>query len=211
MRSDEERMQGPCILKDRRAQKALRRPRNFWGLRTMELPRDEMAFRKQYEALLCAQEITTVFRPGNRLYPNWRGYIPGEVVMARVIERCGSDELCVAPLFNDTRIPIQITSLTAKPIDNIKMDDFCGSSPDVYDPISLHHHLQNIYRKPIECFDGVVTKITFEYLLPKQEKLFDASEHICAPELPENATEVCPGQIWCQLPPPQTVPAARGL
>jgi hypothetical protein len=91
----------------------------------MELPRDEMAFRKQYEDLLCARELTTVFRPGNRLYPNWRGYSPGEVVTARVIERCGSDELRVPPLFNDTRIPIKITSLMTKKIDRMKMDVFC--------------------------------------------------------------------------------------
>jgi hypothetical protein len=131
----------------------------------MELPRDEMAFRKQYEYLLCAQEITTVFRPGNRLYPNWRGYIPGEVVTARVIERCGSDELRVPPLFNDTRIPIKITSLMAKRIDRMTMSDFCGSSPDVFNQKSLRYHLCDIYRKPIECFDDVVTKITFEYVL----------------------------------------------
>jgi hypothetical protein len=153
----------------------------------MELPRDEMAFRKQYEELLCAQELKTVFRPGNRLYPNWRGYIPGEVVTARVIERCGSDELRVPPLFNDTRIPIKITSLMAKKIDRMKMDDFCGSSPDVFDQKSLNDHLQHIYQKPIECFDGVVTKITFEYVLPQQQpKYVGAAETGASCSLPNH-------------------------
>jgi hypothetical protein len=169
----------------------------------MDLPRDEMAFRKKYEALLRAQEITTVFRPGNRLYPNWRGYAPGEVVTARVIERCGSDELRLPPVFNDMRIPIQITSLTAKLLGQVKMDDFCGSSPDVYDRKSLSAHLQHIYKKPIECFDGVVTKITFEYLLPKPDIALDAGEDESggAADGPENLAEPYPGQIWRQLPP----------
>lgn len=131
----------------------------------MELPRDEMAFRKRYEDLLVARKITTVFRPGNRVYPNRRGYIPGEQVMARVIERCGSDEAGVAPLFNGLRIPIQITALTLKTIDGIDEEDFAGSSPDVYDRESLEDHLEGIYQKPIDCFDGAVTRIQFRYVV----------------------------------------------
>lgn len=131
----------------------------------MELPRDEMAFRKRYEELLLTRQITTVFRPGNRVFPNRRGYIPGEHVIARVIERCGSDEQGVPPLFNDIRVPIRITSLTVKTIDGIEKDDFAGSSPDVYDRGSLEEHLEGIYQKPIDCFDGAVTRIQFRYVV----------------------------------------------
>lgn len=131
----------------------------------MELPRDEMAFRKQYEELLLSKKITTVFRPGNRVFPNRRGYMPGETVTARVIEQCGSDELGVPPLFNDTRVPIQITALTVKVIEGVEEPDFTGSSPDVYDRDSLEEHLFGIYRKPIDCFDGAVTRIQFRYLV----------------------------------------------
>ena len=131
----------------------------------MELPRDEMAFRKRYEELLLSRKITTVFRPGNRVYPNRRGYIPGERVTARVIEQCGSDEQGVPPLFNDIRIPIRITSLTVKTIDGIEKEDFTGSSPDVYDRDSLEDHLEGIYQKPIDCFDGAVTRIQFRYVV----------------------------------------------
>jgi hypothetical protein len=131
----------------------------------MELPRDEMAFRKQYEDLLLARKITTVFRPGNRVFPNRRGYIPGETVTARVIEKCGSDEQSVPPLFNGTRVPIQITALTVKVINGVEEQDFAGSSPDVYDRDSLEGHLLDIYQKPINCFDGAVTRIQFRYVL----------------------------------------------
>lgn len=130
----------------------------------MDLPRDEMAFRKGYEKYLLERTITTVFRPGIRVYPNRRGYIPGETVTARVIEQCGSDELGVPPLFNDTRIPIRISCLTVKAIDDIEREDFEGSSPDVFDRESLEEHLIGIYQKPIECFDGAVTRIQFRYV-----------------------------------------------
>lgn len=130
----------------------------------MDLPRDEMAFRKTYEKLLLQKAITTVYRPGTRVYPNRRGYLVGETVMARVIERCGSDELGIAPVFNAIRIPIRISSLTVKTIDDFNDGDFEGSSPDVYDRDSLARHLAGIYRKPIECFGDTVTRIQFRYL-----------------------------------------------
>jgi hypothetical protein len=131
----------------------------------MELPRDEMAFRKEYEELLLSQKITTVFRPGNRVFPNRRGYLPGETVTARVIEACGSDEQGVPPLFNDTRVPIRITALTVKVIEGVEEPDFAGSSPDVYDRDSLEEHLFGIYGKPIDCFHGAVTRIQFRYVV----------------------------------------------
>jgi hypothetical protein len=146
-------------------QKPAEQPSNLSRLGAlMDLPRDEMAFRKHYEKLLLDQTITTVFRPGIRIYPNRRGYMPGETVTARVIELCGSDALGVPPLFNETRIPIQISCLTVKAIDDVEPEDFEGSSPDVFDRESLEEHLTDIYQKPIECFDGTVTRIQFRYV-----------------------------------------------
>lgn len=128
------------------------------------LPRDEMAFRKQYEALLLQRKIATVFRPGNRVHPNRRGYMVGETVAARVIERCGCDRLGVPPLFNDVRVPIRITQLTVFFIDCVKEADFRGTSPDVFDRRSLIDHLLWIYREPIDSFNRTVTRIGFRYL-----------------------------------------------
>ena len=130
----------------------------------MNLPRDEMAFRKRYETLLLQKAITTVFRPGTRVYPNRRGYKLGETVTARIIEICGSDEAGVPPLFNETRIPILISSLTVKLIEDFDDADFEGSSPDIFDRESLETHLCAIYGKPISCFDDAVTRIQFRYL-----------------------------------------------
>lgn len=131
--------------------------------RTVELPRDEMAFRMRYQRLLLARRITTVFRPGNRIHPNWRGYILGETVVARVIERPGSDAHGIPPLFNDLRIPIRIRGLEVKGLNEFTAEDFVGSSPDVMDVADLIAHLNEIYDTPIAAFAGQVTRIRFDY------------------------------------------------
>ena len=37
----------------------------------MDLPRDEMAFRKRYQSLVEGEQLTTVFRPGDRVSPTF--------------------------------------------------------------------------------------------------------------------------------------------
>ncbi len=130
----------------------------------VDLPRDEMAFRKQYQSLLLDRRITTVFRPGDRLFPAWRGYAPGETITVRVIARHGSDTLGVAPVFNAVRLPVRILDVVVSPVDVLAAVDFEGSSPDVSNTSSLVQHLEAIYEKPISAFGGLVTRIRFEYL-----------------------------------------------
>jgi hypothetical protein len=132
--------------------------------KAVSLPRDEMAFRARYRDLLLQRVLTTVFRPGDRVYPNWRGYSEGEIVTARVIARPGSDELGVAPKFEDIRIPIRISKLSVTPIDALESRDFTGSSPDVFDAPSLSAHLYGIYGRPLVAFGNQVTRIEFAYL-----------------------------------------------
>ena len=134
------------------------------ALGKFELPRDEMAFRKQYQRFLLQRRITTVFRPGDRVFPAWRGYAVGEAITARVIEQPGSDALGVAPLFNGVRVPIRLEDVALKPVHMLTPADFAGSSPDVGDTLSLLRHLAAIYRKPIAAFGDVVTRIRFAYL-----------------------------------------------
>jgi hypothetical protein len=128
------------------------------------LPRDEMAFRKEYGQLLLTRRIATVFRPGNRVHPNRRGYMVGETVTARIIEQCGNDRLGQPPVFGPIAIPIRITHLTVFFIDCVKQADFHGSSPDVFDRKSLIGHLERIYEEPIDSFDRIVTRIGFRYI-----------------------------------------------
>ncbi len=132
----------------------------------LEMPRDEMAFRRQYEGMLVAQTLTTVFRPGDRRWPNWRGYRLGEIVTGRVITQPGSDALGIAPKFTPARIPIEIIGITVLAPDALTADDFAGSSPDVYDAATLLAHLVEIYGQPLSTFGDLVTRIQFTYVDP---------------------------------------------
>jgi len=130
---------------------------------TLALPRDEMAFRERYRDLLEKRALTTVFRPGNRIFPNWRGYMEGEIVTARIIRTPGSDKHGVAPQFHDLRIPIRIVSLALRPVTLLESGDFAGSSPDVFDRPSLMNHLYEIYGRSIASFGNRVTRIGFTH------------------------------------------------
>jgi hypothetical protein len=132
--------------------------------RAVVLPRDEMAFRARYRDLLLRRALTTVFRPGDRIYPNWRGYSEGEIVTARIIRMPGSDEQGVPPQFDDLRIPIRIRSIWVSSIDALGRDAFSGSSPDVHDRASLAAHLHHIYGRPLSAFGNQVTRIAFAYI-----------------------------------------------
>lgn len=129
----------------------------------LEMPRDEMAFRRRYEPMLLARTLTTVFRPGDRLWPNWRGYRPGEIITARVIARPGSDALGIPPEFTSTRIMIGILDIRVLAPEALTAADFVGSSPDVQDVQSLRVHLLGIYGRPLSAFGDVVTRIRFAY------------------------------------------------
>lgn len=134
------------------------------ALPSLDMPRDEMAFRRRYQQMLFARTLTTVFRPGDRLWPNWRGYRRGEIVTARVIARPGSDALGIPPEFTSTRISIGIVDIRVFAPEALTADDFLGSSPDVHDPGSLRVHLLGIYGRPLSAYGDVVTRIQFNYL-----------------------------------------------
>jgi hypothetical protein len=136
------------------------------GARLLVLPRDEMAFRKAYQPLLVDRSLTTVFRPGDRRYPAWRGYAEGEKITARVISRPGCDARGIAPRFNTFRATVRIGEVRVLPVAALTPADFAGSSPDVVDPPSLLAHLLAIYGRPIEAYGGIVTHIRFTYIDP---------------------------------------------
>ncbi|WP_372371436.1 hypothetical protein [Candidatus Uabimicrobium sp. HlEnr_7] len=124
-----------------------------------------MAFRKQYENLVLKRELTTIFRPGNRVFPNWRGYKQGEVVTLRVIEKVGDDTKQIPPTFNNIKLKIKISDIQVQNIEKLTENDFVGSSEDVQDVLSLKKHLGHIYSKPISYYnEQLVTKIKITYL-----------------------------------------------
>jgi len=133
----------------------------------LDLPRDEMAFRKIYKDLITRKEITTVFRPGKRLCGDFRSYCLGEIITIRIIENVGADWAEVAPQFETNYgKKIEIIDTTTSKIEDLKKTDFEGSSPDVCDIKSLQYHLGLIYNLSIDevGMETMITKIQFKYV-----------------------------------------------
>ena len=136
-------------------------------MKKLELPRDEIAFRKIYKNLIIKKKLTTVFRPGKRVCGDFRGYCPGEVIKIRIIEKIGADWAMLPPEFEKDFIKkIKMVAIKSLPIKELKSEDLIGSSPDVFDQNSLIHHLGLIYNLPMEELqaESLITKITFEYI-----------------------------------------------
>jgi hypothetical protein len=128
------------------------------------LPRDEIAFRKNYASLVENASLKTVFRPGNRLYPNWRGYKEGEIVYARIIEQTGNDDDLVPPIFNNYNRKVRIKNISIKSISDLDTKDFEGSSDDIKSVEDLKKHLYQIYKKEPDEYKNLVTRIELEYI-----------------------------------------------
>lgn len=133
----------------------------------LNLPRDEMAFRRIYKDLLEQEKLWVIFRPGKRTCEDFRGYYPAQKVRARVLKNIGADWANVAPEFIEGfSKTIEIRSVEVRTIGSLKLEDFEGSSPDVRDRDSLIYHLGLIYNleKRDLSPEALVTKIRFDYL-----------------------------------------------
>jgi hypothetical protein len=132
----------------------------------LSLNPNEMAFRKMYQALLEQEKITTVFRPGQRLCGDFRGYCAGQKIELRVIEKVGADWAGIAPQFiTGFSKGAIIKEIETKTIGELTEKDFEGSSPDISNTDSLKHNLGLIYNLSNEELtnDSVITRIIFEY------------------------------------------------
>ena len=83
----------------------------------------------------------------------------------RVIEKCGSDEKRIPPIFNDIKLKVKIAHIAVVNIEDLTANDFVGSSSDVQDIYMLKKHLCSIYGKNVTDYDNKdITKINLEYL-----------------------------------------------
>ncbi len=132
-------------------------------------PRKEIWLRKIYIPFVEDKSITTIFRPGRRLlaeqHPKALGV--GEEVRVRIINKIGADWAEVyGELMSEPNIPVVITTVTVKLIENIEANDFSGSTPDVMNLDALKMQLALIYNlSRDELSSGFwVTRTTFRYL-----------------------------------------------
>ncbi len=130
----------------------------------LELPRAEIAFRSEYEKIVLDEKLTVVFRPGDRVFPAWRGYKKGELITARIIQTLGDDSKLIPPIFTEDKKELMISDIKVVKISNLKESDFFGSSDDVKNVKDLEKQINWIYGQTLSYFDNVVTLIKLEYV-----------------------------------------------
>lgn len=135
-------------------------------MRTTER-RDEIAFRKVYLPLLQNRRVTTIFRPGRRIFGEHpKGYREGETVTLRIVEQVGADWANLPGLLcDDFGMEVKILKTVPRLIGTLKDPDFLGSTPDVHDLQSLRYHLGLLYNLyPHELGDNAwITQTTLRY------------------------------------------------
>lgn len=132
----------------------------------LNLNADEIAFRKIYIDFLKQKKITAIFRPGQRLCGDFRGYCDNQKVTIRVIDKVGADWAMIAPKFlRGFSVKAIIKKIETKTLGEFKKSDFRGASPDIYDKESLKYNIGIIYNLSNDELndDFVITKTTFEY------------------------------------------------
>lgn len=139
----------------------------------MHLDRTDMSFRKGDEEHLLKKDTVTVFRPGNRIYPENRWYISWEVVKARIIEVPWDDETQRPPTFSRVVELVKIKAIKLLWIGDLEKNHFQDSLGYIRSKEDLIEHLERIYKK--KGFN-LLTKISMEKL--ETNNLVDNSNEI---------------------------------
>ena len=129
----------------------------------MNLARDELSERKVFQELIESEKLKIVFRPGNRIFPNPKGYKVNEIVTIRIVTKPGDDELNRPPIFNNFKKRVRIKNITVKDINELDDDDFISSYPTINNTDLLKYHLGLIYNlSPSDITE--ISKIELEYV-----------------------------------------------
>ena len=139
----------------------------------MYLDRNDIAFREEEKKGFLKKERITVFRPGNRIYPQERWYIPWEVVKARIIDTPWNDEENRPPIFSDTVAMVKIETINVLKQDNLKKIDFLNSLEQTDSKEKLRKNFEKIYKN--KDFN-IITKIDMKKI--DTNELIDNSDEI---------------------------------
>ena len=130
-------------------------------------PRNEIWFRKIYADLIRDRRVTAIFRPGRREDDHAKGFLIGETLRIKIVDKVGADWAGIyGQVRSDFEMTVRVLDIVFKPIGELTAEDFKGSTPDVHDTESMVYHLGVLYNLPPEELTAqtIVTKTTFEYL-----------------------------------------------
>lgn len=137
----------------------------------MYLDRTDISLRTEDLVDLQEKQKITIFRPGNRIYPQNRGYTSWEVVKARIISIPWSDEKWIPPTFSEIveLVKIQTTTLLDLSLSDI---DFSNSLHYIQSREDLTRWVDRIYKKDFTLVTQIdMTKLSKENLIDNSEEI----------------------------------------
>ncbi len=155
----------------------------------MYLDRDEIGLRQEDENDLLAKERLTIFRPGNRIYPQKRWFMQWEVVKARIIDKPWNDREKIAPTFSTIVKLVKIQTIKVLRQEELIEDDFRNSLEYVQSSEDVKKYLENIYKEIPETITKIdINELDTENLIDNANEIKElfTSWRIKFAELPEN-------------------------
>lgn len=155
----------------------------------MYLDRDEIGLRQEDENDLLAKERLTIFRPGNRIYPQKRWFIQWEVVKARIIDMPWNDREKIAPTFSTIVKLVKIQTIKVLRQEDLIENDFRDSLEYVQSSEDVKKYLENIYKEIPETITKIdINELDTENLVDNTNEIKElfTSWRIKFAELPEN-------------------------
>ena len=129
--------------------------------------RNHITVRRLYNSFVEDRSLTTIFRPGVRLYPNEKSYRDGQLALVKILQVPGNDVYGIEPVHFDNDFPVRVERSVATRLIDVEPSLFSSAGPDINSLDTLRFNLANIYNlsyKEVFSDDFEVTYTTFKYL-----------------------------------------------
>lgn len=151
--------------------------------------RNEIGLRREDENDFHTKDSLTIFRPDDRIYPQKKWFIPGEVVKLRIIDKPWNDLENIAPKFSNIEKLVKIQAIKVLEKKELTQDDFEHSLSYVQSPEDVSKYIKNIYNKDPEIITKIdIKEIESKNLIDNTNEIKErfTSWRIQLAELPEN-------------------------
>jgi len=138
----------------------------------MYFDRNEIWFRKEDEKDFITKNQLTIFRPGNRIYPQKKWFTEWEVVKARILDKPWDDIENRIPVLSKIVKLVKIQAIKILNQKNLTEDDFASSLAYIQSQEDVKRYIENIYKENSET----ITKIDIENL--NTQNLIDNTNEI---------------------------------
>ncbi len=124
---------------------------------------DELWFRFPYRALLKDKRLKLIIKPGDRRYPNPKGFKEHQKVRLRVLQEPGAEKWNLLPIFDGFEARARILKIVVKELGWTRKAELKFASPDCQSRELIKYHLGLIYNQEFS-YEDIISLIHFEYI-----------------------------------------------